>query len=1717
MEKMHAVPTPLAAVMKKDPVENNNMEHHRRRRSFEEEAQEQPPLDDSMVCTNRLYHSLENTNAYTNPGKTRAAKDTNENRSNVSISPCSLLTKTNLKQHRGRQRSGSESCKKVSFDEESLRSTSSQYSRSDSELWPQKLPHRTRYQKKRTSSQTSVESPLAVRSHVTTSPRNPQTSVDSPLAVRSHTTTSPRNPQTSADSPLAVKSHVTTSSRNPYQVKQEIKKHLVTKDLNSSLDEGFSDTFEMNVAKRNGGRSMSFTHSSKSDSLDGSMQIYDTKEKDIVPRNPFLQKTSSLDRNIYHYSSSESEDSSSPTKLMDKEVDPRSNFTRQVGRRGRKAQDAYNPKPVSARKDNSEFVIQELEMEPGSRSQRQGISSPRSLGKNYRVASMEEPRERVAFSDESFSNHSHSSNYMNNEAILLEKYIIRKPKSESSSSAVDQEILDDSIIQDDSIIHSNLRSRPDELALQDSFEYYGFAAGPQSTSSTDNILNEKESTNEQCPSPVDPKISIKEIPKTLPEKTISFDTAEQTLEPVGKISNTYSGKAASVGVEPLKEEPGENAEKLRSDARNTNDALTNSTASILSLSSEEGSVTVNDFLQDYDQEPFVRRARSMTLGHENRTSAGISSLESKKVRFCSEDNLVYELRYGFSDEDRPSESPEKLDLSFIDDIQSDDQLSDSGVAPNTPSLPRFFRDSDGSSSSCTPDASPRLPQDVDPAEQSTSHRSLLRRSLQMPSEKDTVIDGEQTSGIDDAMTEDWSAVDDVNLKEQKEDTKDTIVENTLRGKDFSEIDREPKESFNFDIPVSSQSPGVSYDASDGRQTPPLSKINRDGEMVVNEESKIEYNEKREVGSGELNALTPIQPWKKSEIKAGSHVRRNLFMGSGDLKTQSPNTSGNKKSESKSEEAIDRETVLVNASINSDDRIGKVGPKLIHSKEQNFRTATKEVGDQNISSVPLTTSLQSSIQVPSIDTQSKMVPIAIPSSSSTLFVSSTIQSHDNLLSEEVSIVTTSVAVTTQTPSGISVQSNDLNSNKTSTHVKVPIATAVIASSAISTSVQSPGNSSLHNSSEEVAITKSLETPRAPAFVAFRSTPVDEPYIAKDLCVHDKTTSTEITTQGIAISTKHYSNSGNTTLITTSSVVSSSSSSSFINSAPITSAFSQSAFSDWNWKPTPVKPLTFVPPKAKTSLSNTSPSFMPPTAKTTLSNSAPSLVEGKKSASQTPGGDLSHLKLQHRLASSTRGSDGQGGKQATSKDSYNSTAEWVLSHSNRFVFRSGEKQSNEEVNSKSLTTAAKKEDREIPGRINPEKDGDSQTIQKQIQFPCDGKQVKLSSPINRENMKLCENSGKPLEREEGSKGDAIDGEMKVDQDEKQNKNSKIDSKKKDIDNEKQETKSVLPQLQEKEQGKSFQSDINKVNASLTSALPTNFSLQFQGPIDNAAIGIKDIESNSNTSPGDMGEPYGYYRDVNRPLWKHPSELIFARQYRDFPMKKKVYIDGSLQRSRKPEAKTDKLKPEAKTDRQDSGKVTEQGMDLASDDDNGRGEEDSSSPLISNHSERVIISTQVVNTTGATEEQNAVKGLQDKDSEASGIVDIAAARDVQNTDNSMASIRGKEGKPITDDVNVYNGPPLCDSENSDLGDIVTKKKSADQPKNNVVMRNKSGVRRQGSQSEHHPEREVPSMLPRTLSAKRLSALIPRPESPEAVHILSEIFLAILIFLVSMLFLFY
>lgn len=531
MERMHAVPTPLAAVMKKDAPVNNNLEHHHRRRRSFEEADDREGVEDDMVRTDRLYN-LEYTHANTNSGNMWTVKDTNQKSSSHSS-----LTKPNLKRQRGRQRTGSENFKKVSFDEESLRSASSQFSRSDSELWPQKLSvPKGRYLKKRTSSQSSMDSPLNVQSTMTSTPRN------------------------------------------PLQYNQKVRRNLKESDFNSSVDEGFSDTFERNASGRKNDSNISCANSSKSGSFDRSPELTDgNTEMDKAHRSSeSTQGQISFGGSLYRYSSSESDDDHrADVKIEEKKV----NSTRQKGRRDRqKAQADVKSPPARVSLEKSGFVIQDLDSEPGHRQ-----LGTKSLSKNYRIAPSEKAMERRAFYNKSPGNSEDSFSYKNNEAILLEKYIIRKPDSEASKSPRDQKPLDDSILR------SNLKDPPEEMELHDSFEYYGFAAGPQSTSSTGNILNESEVDSYHCDL-VNEKRVVEEI--LYEDPSIKTELTKTTAH--GTAEDEHDGN--------------------RNGMEDGRDAWTNSTASILSLSSEEGSASVDDFLQEYDNEPCVRRARSVTLG-----------------------------------------------------------------------------------------------------------------------------------------------------------------------------------------------------------------------------------------------------------------------------------------------------------------------------------------------------------------------------------------------------------------------------------------------------------------------------------------------------------------------------------------------------------------------------------------------------------------------------------------------------------------------------------------------------------------------------------------------------------------------------------------------------------------------------------------------------------------------------------------------------------------------------------------------------------------------------------------------------------------------------------------------------------------------------------------------------------------------------------------------
>ncbi|XP_062583453.1 calponin homology domain-containing protein DDB_G0272472-like [Saccostrea cucullata] len=1618
MEKMHAVPTPLAQVMmKKEQVENNNQENNRRRRSFEEEMSDRP-LDDSMVRTDRLNnHNLVYRHASTNSGK---YLDTNQNHTNVSLSPVLSLTKTTMKRQRGRQRTGSESFKKVSFDEESLRSASSQFSRSDSELFPQKLslPPKTRYQKKRTGSQSSVESPLAIRSTMTASP-----SVESPLEFRSTVTASPMD-----------------------------------KDLNSSIDEGYSDTFERKISERSYGKNTSYTNSSKSDSFDGSRHINETKETNRAHRNKSHLIDTTLGGSLYRYSSSDSEDFSSPVKVEEEKVTSKSKDVRQVGRRGRqKEQPVMNKEPVPVRRESSDFVIKNLESEPGGGFRRRE-SGPGNLSKNYRIAPSEKSIERRDFSKQDGSNVTDTYNYINNEAILLEKYIIRKPESESSSSPREQNLLDDSILV------SNLRGTPEEVALQGSIEYCGFAAGPRSTSSVDDILDKGEQNDEQHTSHINHQISKEEISELEPSKAV------------------------------LAEDEIENDERHETNGRNMNDALTNSTASILSLSSEEGSVTVNDFIQSYDHEPCVRRARSMTLGQEEREPVDTPSFENKKVRFCSEDNLVYEVRYGFSDEEKPPESPEKLNLNFIDDSLSDDQLSDSESSPNTPSLSRYFNDSSGSSSSCTPDTSPRL--ETTSAVAGTSHRTLLQKSLQKPANRKIMTDG-------------GTLENDERAEEMELLKKNDLFEDANVMKEFSNESIEMEEDFNSKNQTIPQSLLNNELMTSEQQLFSLSENDMENVKISEMESKTDFDEEQKIHHDELDAFTPLQSGKKSDIKAAGNICRNLFKDDGKLKevsnasdaTAADLLSSKEIPQNSLDETIQQKNIefkMQSLSMNSDEDIRGKNFKVKHPKED-FEVREGVVsGHEEL--LPVMSSLSACGQIPAVDEHFNSVTYPAPLPSSTFVVSSTSDKHTYTVSKEAPCGTTSI-VPSQSQSGISDQSNYLHVCNTTKDIPFES----VASPVISTNDQSETahkNSSAQNSSIKEPDSTAKETCRNTAFIAFQSTPVDKPFAVTNTSVSDNTQSRAISTQGKTIITTSTSELGAPISTTSHTPHKSEVSASFIKPSSVPTAFSQSAFSDWNRTPTPIRPLVFIPPK-----------------KTMMS------------ALQKSSEDVSTVQQQNPPKKSKSGPDSQmerlDGQQKSPRDSYSSTAEWVLSHSNRFVNTSSDKvDKGPNVNQVTAKKPKTKEDEGVDFSITRQlKDrGDISTgikMEREVKVK-ESEQMKSSSPIGGNNTK--KSIWNQLEREGGGKENANDWEVKQTQFE-----SLTDADSKNINlkaiDRKENTVCVNREHFQKsglhgdKQFKSIQ--LNVDGSTISPSRNSSECQELKKEIEvSGRMNVKGIPNSSNEPfLGNPRENYEDYRDFKRPLNTYTSESMFspisARQ------KKKVYIDGSLQRRRVLE--TQKEKGEA-------GKDAVDNVIAGQDEDGGLKDDGVKTESKDSNMEREILAQRVEAIENIEEYELAEEVV--KDSQRGSVADLEEMS-CQRSHNNLADSNGernghrnrkKEGlgggncpsqlhnmgsqeRPGKDGEDLERRdelPLLCDSENSELEeDFKMAEEEPDSlPENSaVMMRVKPQVKKdEGPPLPQAGGVDVPTMLPRRLSAKRLSSMMVRPESPEAVYILSE-----------------
>lgn len=1613
MEKMHAVPTPLAAVMKKDAPVNNNLDHHHRRRRSFEETDDREGVEDDMVRTDRLYN-LEYTHAITNPGIMWNAKDTNQkSRSHSS------LTKTNLKRQRGRQRTGSENFKKVSFDEESLRSTSSQFSRSDSELWPQKLAvPKGRYLKKRTSSQSSVDSPLNVQSTMTSTPRNPL----------------------------------------PYN--QKVRRNLKEKDFNSSVDEGFSDTFERNASGRKNDSNISCANSSKSGSFDRSPEPTggDTEMDKAHRSSETRQGQISFGGSLYRYSSSESDDDyRADVKMEEKKV----NSTRQKGRRDR--QNAQSP-PARVSQEKSGFVIQDLESEPGRRQ-----LGSKSLSKNYRVAPAENALERRAFYKESPGNSEDSFSYRNNEAILLEKYIIRKPDSEASKSPRNQKPLDDSIL------HSNLRDPPEEMELQDSFEYYGFAAGPQSTSSTGNILNESEVDGNHC-DVVNEKRVMEEILKEDPSlKTeLTRTTAHGTTE------DEHDENRCRYGME---------------DGR---DAWTNSTASILSLSSEEGSASVDDFLQEYDNEPCVRRARSVTLEGEFGAPTNPPST-SKKVRFSSEDNLVYELRHGFSDEEKSSGSPQKLDFDFIDDCHSDDQLSGSETSPPTPSLPRFFSDSDGSSSSCTPESSPRSPQNEAPLEESKTHRTLLQKSLQMPAEK-KISEEDPVSKYQDEYT----------CKEGFHHEEGFSNDEALKDKFYVSKNQISRSQVNSDV------------------------LNTDKERISESDRVIEIDKEEISANKPSDDWTRLQSEKESYMMTERNVCRSLFREAENSSTESSKPSASHTKPTTSVEISRNILDTANAS--------KDGNRISSLDHEDLETKTKQSSEVKVEDeerkkgslsgkevcVPGTASVHVPDEKQLLGIQTPVSSCSVLSPSVSLPVRATSSNHSVLQNEPNFSTLDSAALSID--SGVCLQAQD-DKRFTPTDVvgKQCVPGVLNQENNISTNSSLATNASppvdqlyIDNQSQGIlSVSKSGESQRTSTFVSFQSTPVDKPYTGTKSYL----TSAIVSTQGKTPSSQSYNNStlGSTSLSSLSP--STYTAASVCKPSQNSSVLSHSAFSDWNRKSTPIKPLTFIPPKKNMTITSTQQNkyekiMTPVASKSTLSPNVtfPKDTDSKKEPN-------SQQKLD---GCSKQDKDCQSGKQKqkSSGNKYGSTAKWVLSHSERFLHGTDQQEKQEhQATTRNTTIQENRADEHFSGKVEVAEDKGDRKVE----------HVGKEKNSTEDMMPSCLiDVKKRNEQEIGPEGSTKCGKSdgEIGEEAEANENNLNYGKENNNTSVKEIGKSGSTCIWVKKdcQDTTMKLDIPQNKSTLECESPTDISSKLQELKYDKSKGEKEHSTKHTGNTTDLvrnqREPGDFY--ISRSYQIYPKEHMFhsisSRLYKESP-KKKVYIDGSLQG---PTRKIEAEKREQQVKGKDfvDGENSVQSMEAESE----------------NASKKDI---KFINDSKLKEENIPIIAQREFASERQGKDYLHSS--VMGGRGDTASREGAESKGQLEtnrnrkDLKTRESAPLCESENSDFeAELGLTEERTDNHAEALIRESygqeestevestscgqkktsqpepQSGRQKEGQQEPQHRIREVPTMLARTLSVKRLSAMVVRPESPESVYILSEIFLAILIFLVSMLFLF-
>lgn len=1631
MERMHAVPTPFAAVMKKDAPVNNNLEHHHRRRRSFEEADDREGVEDDMVCTDRLYN-LEYTHANTNSGNMWTVKDTNQKSSSHSS-----LTKPNLKRQRGRQRTGSENFKKVSFDEESLRSASSQFSRSDSELWPQKLSvPKGRYLKKRTNSQSSVDSPLNVQSTMTSTPRN------------------------------------------PLQYNQKVRRNLKESDFNSSVDEGFSDTFERNASGRKNDSNISCANSSKSGSFDRGPELTGgNTEMDKAHRSSeSTQGQISFGGSLYRYSSSESDDDHrADVKIEEKKV----NSTRQKGRRDRqKAQADVESPPARVSQEKSGFVIQDLDSEPGRRQ-----LGTKSLSKNYRIAPSEKAMERRAFYNKSPGNSEDSFSYKNNEAILLEKYIIRKPDSEASKSPRDQKPLDDSILR------SNLKDPPEEMELHDSFEYYGFAAGPQSTSSTGNILNESEVDSYHCDL-VNEKRVVEEI--LYEDPSIKTELTKTTAH--GTAEDEHDGN--------------------RNGMEDGRDAWTNSTASILSLSSEEGSASVDDFLQEYDNEPCVRRARSVTLGGEVSAPTNPPSA-SKKVRFSSEDNLVYELRHGFSDEEKSSGSPQKLDFDFIDDCHSDDQMSGSETSPPTPSLPRYFSDSDGSSSSCTPESSPRSPKNEAPLEESKTHRTLLQKSLKMPAEK----------------------------KISKEDRDEyTCKEGFHHEEGFSNDNSLKDKSYVSENPISRRSQ-VKNDV-----------LNTFKERISESGRVIEIDMEEICANKPYDDLTPLQSEKESHMMTERNVCRSLFKEAENSFEESSKPSASHTKPTTSVEISRNILDAANASKDGDEISGLDHEDLETKIQQSHELKVEDDSKKNSllgkeACVPKTASVHVSdekqrqgIQTPissgSVLSPSTSLPVRAASDSHSVSQNDpnfstpdsaalTIDSGVCTPVQDDKRFTPTAAVAKQCVPGVLVQENNTSTNSSfATNVSPPVDQSYIDN-------QSQGN---------LGVSKSGESQRNSTFVSFQSSPVDKPYLSYSM-------SAIVSTQGTTPSSQSYSNSTLGSSLSTLSP-STSTAASVCKLSQNSSGQSHRAFSDWNRKSAPVKPLTFIPPKKNVTITSTQQNKSEKIMTSLASKST-------LSPNVTPPKDIDSIKEpnsnQQLDECSKQDKDCQSGKQKQKSpgNKYGSTAKWVLSHSERFLHGTDQLDKQEQQSTARNTTiqenrgadehssvkidvADGKEDTSIQekrgadenfsGKVEAaegkgdrkvEQEGKEKNSREDMKAPC------LTNVMKRNEQEVGPEGSTKCAKSEGEIGKEAEVQENTLFYKKENNTASV----KDIGN------SGSIWVKKDCQDTTMNLDIHQNKSTLDCESPSDISLELQELNHDMSKGEKEQSSNHTRNTTDLvrsqKEPCDFY--ISRSYQMYPKEAMFhnvsSRLYNENP-KKKVYIDGSLQgTTRKMEAK--------KQEQQEKGKDS---VDSVYSVDSVHSVQNRETE-VENARKKDINFIKVENIPIIAQRELASERIG-KDYLDSSKMGVTASKEEAESKGKLETNRNRK------DLKTREAAPLCESESSDfeaeLGlteystdnhpETLIREKPREQEKFTKAASTscgpkktsqpeppQSGRQKEASQPEpQHSVREVPTMLARTLSAKRLSAMVVRPESPESVYILSEIFLAILIFLVSMLFLF-